>query len=100
MSSNNTTTSTGCQQSKAVITVILHNSKQAVGDILQLLCSTTRAILDAEAPTKHLRKSLLKTRHYLLDLQSNIVSKLPNLIASECAHYPLTCIHTIVNTRN
>ena len=81
MSSNSNTANTG-GWSKAIVAVNLQNSNQAVGDGLQLLCNKAGTILDAEAPTKQLRKSLLNTAHSLLDLQSNVVSELPNIIPS------------------
>ena len=81
MSSSSNTVKTG-RWSKAVIAVNLKNGNQAVGDGLQLLCNTAGTILDVEAPTKQLRESLLDTAHSLLDLQSNVVSELPNIIPS------------------
>ena len=95
--SSDTNTANTDRRSTAVIAVDLQNTNQAVGDGLQLLCNTAGAILDSEAPTKRLRKSLLDTAHSLLELQSNVVSEIPNLITQDCAKYSIKRISTAVS---
>ena len=82
------------RRSKTIIAVDIQNTNQAVGDGLQLLCDQAVAILDTQAPTKRLRKSLLDTAHAIVDLQNSVVDDIPNLIPNECTKYSLKRIHT------
>ena len=93
MSSNSQPVKT-IRRSKTIIAVDIQNTNQAVGDGLQLLCDQAVAILDTQAPTKRLRKSLLDTAHSIVDLQNSVVDDITNLIPNECTKYSLKRIHS------
>ena len=77
------------RKSKDIIAVNIQSDNRAISSGLQLLCDRAAIILDMSVPTKWIRKSLLDTAQSLLELQSNIVQEIPNLIPDKYSQYLL-----------
>ena len=81
--------------SKAAITVDVQNDNHAIyGSILDI-CGKAEAILESQAPTKKQRKCLLDTAASLLQLQTSVAEKIPELLPSNCSVYSLMRLHSV-----
>ena len=81
-------------QSKAAITIDVQNANREIGEGIIDICARAESLLDTQAPTKRQKRNLLDTVESLLQLQTSVAEKNPDLVPSDCSRYSLSRLQT------
>ena len=84
-------------KSKASLTVDLQTNGRSVSDSIMSIRDTALDILEAEAPSKRQRQSLVSVAESLLELQNSVVKQIPNLVPDDCTKYSIARLHSANN---
>ena len=69
----------------------------SVSDGIMSIRDTALDILEAEAPSKRQRRSLVSVADSLLELQNSVVKQIPDLVPDDCTKYSIARLHSANN---